>query len=479
MALCDNDGFPLKGQKSFTTKIIEKRYEKAVPQVILNSPPPGWVPECCILEGMFMLNTNPLMGTHKTFSDYGDFLFTRFIVPQWLRGSKEVHVIFDTPRRAQKTPKQFERNRRDNSSSVLSSHICVEVTSALQIPPKWRENFINCRDCKRKLSIFLTSHFLHSSAKKMQPGKVLLVAGGFTGSIEDTAWAVTNNLAPYPNPRYTCNAEETDTRMWLHVKQTSYQKILIMSPDTDCYHIGMPLNHGSLKDVVVQLNKYTSKELNFFSLSAFITALETDPDLSSIPSNLLPQIFTTLFVATGCDYISFFSRIGKTTFYRYFFQHAEFVTSGRSSTPGMLADVSIHDDAFEMGFLAFLRLVGVTYFKKNNSGFSHATPQAFFNSFADSNLSPLDHHKKWIDSIRLTIGDRCHFENEMLPSTDALYRHWKRSCWVLDMWGQANQNSMELQPLSAFGWTITNNTLTIDWDSKENIEAVGARVTTC
>ena len=27
--LCDNDGLPLNGQKSFTTTIIEKRYEKA------------------------------------------------------------------------------------------------------------------------------------------------------------------------------------------------------------------------------------------------------------------------------------------------------------------------------------------------------------------------------------------------------------------------------------------------------------------
>ncbi len=65
----------------------------------------------------------------------------------------------------------------------------------------------------------------------------------------------------------------------------------------------------------------------------------------------------------------------------------------------------------------------------------------------------------------------------MLPNTDALYRHWKRTCWVLDMWGQANQNNMVLQPLSEFGWNINNDILTIDWDSKENMEAVQERVT--
>ena len=77
----------------FVTTIFEKRYEKAIPQVVLNAFPSGWIPECCILEGMFMLNTSPI-GTHN---DYGDFLFARFIIPQWLRGSKEVHVIFDNP----------------------------------------------------------------------------------------------------------------------------------------------------------------------------------------------------------------------------------------------------------------------------------------------------------------------------------------------------------------------------------------------
>ena len=39
LALCDNEGLPLKGQKSFATKIFEKRYEKAVPQVLLNCLP--------------------------------------------------------------------------------------------------------------------------------------------------------------------------------------------------------------------------------------------------------------------------------------------------------------------------------------------------------------------------------------------------------------------------------------------------------
>lgn len=53
-------------------------------------------------------------------------------------------------------------------------------------------------------------------------------------------------------------------------------------------------------------------------LPAFLEAIENDPDLSSIPSILLPQFFYTLFVVTGCEYTFFFIRLAnKITSYRY------------------------------------------------------------------------------------------------------------------------------------------------------------------
>ena len=64
----------------------------------------------------------------------------------------------------------------------------------------------------------------------------------------------------------------------------------------------------------------------------------------------------------------------------------------------------------------------------------------------------------------------------MIPSTEALYRHWRRTCWVLDMWKKANNNHMVLHPLANFGWKVTNESLTFDWDSGNNMEAVRQRV---
>ena len=64
----------------------------------------------------------------------------------------------------------------------------------------------------------------------------------------------------------------------------------------------------------------------------------------------------------------------------------------------------------------------------------------------------------------------------MIPSNEALYYHWKRSCWVLHMFRQADKNSMVLQPITEYGWTISDNKLTVVWDTPRNMQAIRDRV---
>jgi len=40
-------------------------------------------------------------------------------------------------------------------------------------------------------------------------------------------------------PLLTCDAEESDTRVWLHVVHSAGTRKLLFSPDTDVYHIGL------------------------------------------------------------------------------------------------------------------------------------------------------------------------------------------------------------------------------------------------
>ena len=146
---------------------------------------------------------------------------------------------------------------------------------------------------------------------------------------------------------------------------------------------GLPLvSQSANKEVLVQVSPINSKEMKFVNLLALDAALGNDPDLSGLEAVNLAQILQTLFVCTGCDYISFFYGIGKATFLRYFFQNASFITG--SNAEGSLANVQLDNENFNKGFLAFIRLVGTVYYKKHASAFDFPSPATHFLQFSAS-----------------------------------------------------------------------------------------------
>ena len=46
------------------------------------------------------------------------------------------------------------------------------------------------------------------------------------------------------------------------------------------------------------------------------------------------------------------------------------------------------------------------------------------------------------------------------------------TCWVLHMWQQADQRTISLEPIENYGWAIKDKSLTILWDSEDNITAI-------
>ena len=350
MAISDHMGNPLKGQKSYSTKCLETRYKAANPPVFMTQLPSNWTPQCCLMEGMFIINTTPL-GSHTTLADYTNFLTKRYILSEFHKGAIEVHIIFDTPPQGPDTPKYFEQKRRDQGAPVHAGHQCITLDEKTRIDSlKWRSN---CRTCKRNLVIFLGGYLLHTIGQFLMPHQTLFVGGAFERNLVDTAWFVQGQDSPQPHPAFSCNAMETDTRLWLHAKNTRQNKILVISPDTNVYHIGLPLLCAKGKEVVVQLNEISNRQLEFLSLKSLQKALENDPDLSHIHLATLPRTIQTVYTATGCDYTSFFSKIGKATFFKYLIQYASFITGGQQPMPGTLSDSSN-----SLGFLAFMRLVG-------------------------------------------------------------------------------------------------------------------------
>ena len=465
-AISDRNGIPHKGQKSYTTKWITKRYIEA--NVITSELPDGWIADTVVLEGMFIINTSPLV-SFSSMKEYSSFLIRRYVLPYFKAGTPTVHIVFDNPGRLPATPKAFEQNRRDSANKLPSDHKHIHLNDTSSVPSKWREH-LSCRTCKRSIVLYLGKSLLDHSSSFLLSGQQIILAGCFVGDMEDQAWSVTSTDRQ-PLPHLNCQAEEADMSVWLHAFRSQGMRRLIWSPDTDIYHISLPLISQYQGETVVKINLYSSDETQYLNLNHLCDALSNDPDLATIPSAALPKLMQVIYICTGCDYISFFARLGKTTFLNRFFQHSEFINAGTETCPGTLASTT---EERSDGLLAFIRLVGTVYFKQHLACFHHDSPRALFNSFSDSD--PETQHRRWLDCIRSTIWEKIEFEDELPPSSEALERHWKRSCWVADMWSQACRNEYNLPDLTKFGWKLTDGELQVDWDDTENMKQVRQRV---
>ena len=423
---------------------------------------------------MFLINIRP-WSAHKSMEEYACFLLKQHILPHYRNGSSEVHLLFDDPECQRQSPKFFERQSRDSINPVSDDHFCVEFFPDMMVPPKWREDIISCRKCKRNLVCFLSFFFLENIQRKLQPHQRFVTGGGFNGALSNKAMFVSFNTKPEFDAILQSNAEEADTRIWLHVKSSAGRRKLVLSPDTDVYHIGLPIIAQTDLEVIVRLSSFSSLEHRLLDMQGLIKALINDPDLGTIQPSLLPSVIQMLYVCTGCDFISFFSGYGKASFMATLCEYCEFICSNSVYSPGTLSNL----DPESNGYLSFFRLVGCTYFKKHKTVFlpSLPTPMTLFNSLAMDNQSAHNHHKAWLDVLRERIWSRITYEEEMIPSDEALLRHWKRSCWVVTVWRQAACNQINYPPLDGNGWkNPTPSTLEVDWDSEENISNVRKRV---
>lgn len=131
------------------------------------------------------------------------------------------------------------------------------------------------------------------------------------------------------------------------------------------------------KQISVQYN-IPQKPEKYINLNKLIQAIDSDPDLSNLPEVNKGSIYQSIFIASGCDYVSFFSGYGKVTFVNTFCQHASFING--TDMEGSLCDT--HGSSVTVGFLAFIRLIGTLYFKKYLSAFvtefDCETPQHLF-----------------------------------------------------------------------------------------------------
>ena len=261
----------------------------------------------------------------------------------------------------------------------------------------------------------------------------------FVSNVGETAKSVTATGEILPCPMLWSNADEADLRVWLHCLHSRGTNKLLFSPDTDMYHIGLtilPVLHTG--NIVVQLSKSLKDGSKFLLLNRVNEALENDPGLHGVPQQYHLQALQSLYVCTGCDYISFFAGMGKVSFLSTFFQYAAFIAGGLEA-PGSIGDISLHADS--PSYLSFLRLVGCTYFRAHASAFEFASPVTLYHSITGS---VAEKHEEWLQLIRQAVWLRAETESKNIPSTLSLKLHWLRSLWILEMWHKSIQNDIDM-----------------------------------
>lgn len=60
--------------------------------------------------------------------------------------------------------------------------------------------------------------------------------------------------------------------------------------------------------------------------------------------------------------------------------------------------------------------------------------------------------------------DGCESEENWVPSDDALILHWRRCCYVMQIWKQTDVTEMDYPDITDWGWTFCANELIIRWD---------------
>ena len=480
-AICLPTGLPYKGAKSVMYDQFEKRYTSKA-QMITSSINFSDSNVCVIIEGMNIIYSSPLK-QFKTFKDYACFLIQRWIYSYFRKGYREVRILFDEDGTQGISPKGVERSRRDTGEAKDTSDAYESISDGTTLPSNWM-NFLKIRKNKHMLCRYLSKNFRDNVHQYFQNSSQMFVtSGGFhvgeRVDLVDKSWtgAIVDNNG-IRNHDLVHNHEESDTQIWLHVDNTSCDKILIYSIDRDIGMIGLPLSFGQ-KQIVIQYRAKAGNE-KFLNLNDLQSACILDPDVAQLIKNDIDvkKCFQVLYICSGCDFVSYFAHLGKAMFFKAFFQFATFVSGHQSAkTPGNLSQTSLGIDS-DQGLLSFYRLVLCVYFIANRACLhDYTSPIDLFDSVSANSVE--EHHSKALDIVRRASWKGT-YEDQLLPSDEALRLHWSRSCWASTVWSMVRIPKFDYPNITKYGFKVSHNdgAVVVDfvWDSEENMNRVKEKV---
>ena len=164
-----------------------------------------------------------------------------YLISTFYNITRQAHLrfisIFDKVNTQLFNPKQFEHTKRYSKNS--SDHQHCSFSPEASVPNKWQE-YLQCQQCKRSIVEAIGLALLQRGRYFLLGQQKLLLAGCFSGKGENNAWLLQEGEVSAEQPeQYYSTAEEADSRIWRHAMQSQATDILIYSPDTDVYNIGL------------------------------------------------------------------------------------------------------------------------------------------------------------------------------------------------------------------------------------------------
>ena len=499
LAICKEDGSPYKAPKYSMKTFYKKRYKGCA--IFSLCLPDYMKPNVLIFDAMNILhilepvkryivyNSN-LIEIPATFASYAmDFL--RYINKWKTSDTREIHIVFDNNNDENPSPKDVEQRNRD--SSGLIGPACT-ISAINKTPVEWK-SFLRNRENKYNLIDFLCRYFLDNSNKCIKGEEHYVIAGGFKNDLKHKAFQVSKDTKCEIGSLFS-NHVEADNRIWLHTCWTTYENILIISKDTDLYHIGLPIvqSHQN-KNVFIQLQLSATYDNDdkYIHVNGLLNALQNDHEFHSVPKHVIPYFIMLFFICSGCDFTSSFYGFGKSTFMDLCFKNSEFIYKNKINEqvcnlfdPTTVNSFRSCDLCTQNTFCnscivrlesyicGLSRAVGSVYFTKVKNALNEHFSHKFMKSQYNIKHSTMKNHESFLAAIRTANYNSATYENTCLPSFDALKYHFFRVLYIYLLWLSAGKSGIHNHDsLERYGYNTDGSYV---WDTPENLEEIQKKV---
>lgn len=281
---------------------------------------------------------------------------------------------------------------------------------------------------------------------------------------------------------------EADYAIWYHVARSTTSNALVLSKDTDTWVYGLSLIElGFLegKHIIVQ----RGNSGDFVDLNIGTRSLARLPFLSNVSYPVTSLV--SLYVLTGCDYVSSFFRLSKKYFLKIFLDYADYICTESSSN----SLVNVHESFESIDISCFINLACTAYLMKHssilngisidrlrmslvNAPLSEENRQLLLHLGYSPSVNSISTLKEWHDFVRRITFHLSNatkdFEACLLPSYSALCKHALRATYVLKLlFSVSSVKCSILGEYTMYGWISGDGEgcIEIDWDDASDCQS--------